>query len=130
LRLDDFGSGRRLFFTPGRHPGRPQADPGSHFMPSQCFYAYILASKPGGTIYIGVTNNLVRRVWEHKQDLSEGFTKRYRVHDLVYFEQHDAIEQAILREKKIKRWQRDWKVKLIEEGNPTWRDLYGEIAAP
>jgi putative endonuclease len=99
-------------------------------MPAQSYFVYILASKPGGTLYVGVTNNLPRRVFEHREDLVEGFTKRYGVHDLVYFEQHESIEAAIMREKAQKPWRRSWKVALIEKDNPAWRDLYGEIAAP
>ena len=79
---------------------------------------YILASQPNGTLYTGVTTDLVRRVWEHRSSLVEGFTKRYRVHRLVYFEVHNHIEEAIRREKRIKKWRRAWKVDLIEESNP------------
>ena len=88
---------------------------------------YILASKPKGTIYIGVTSNLARRVWEHKNDLAEGFTKRYQVHDLVWYEVHETMESAISREKALKKWNRGWKIRLIEEGNPAWCDLYEQI---
>jgi putative endonuclease len=96
----------------------------------KCYWVYILASRIGGTLYIGVTNNLVRRVYEHRMDLVEGFTKQYRVHRLVYFEQYDDIEQAILREKRLKKWNRAWKIQLIEENNPNWDDLYPRIAQP
>ena len=88
---------------------------------------YIVASRPKGTLYIGVTSNLARRVWEHKNDFVEGFTKRYEVHDLVWYEVHDSMESAISREKALKKWNRAWKVRLIEEGNPWWSDLYEEI---
>ena len=88
---------------------------------------YIVASRPKGTLYIGVTSNLARRVWEHKNDFVEGFTKRYQVHDLVWYEVHDSMESAISREKALKKWNRAWKVRLIEEGNPWWSDLYEEI---
>ena len=88
---------------------------------------YILASRPKGTLYIGVTSNLARRVWEHKNDFVEGFTKRYEVHDLVWYEVHDSMESAISREKALKKWNRAWKVRLIEEGNPWWSDLYEQI---
>ena len=88
---------------------------------------YILASKRNGTLYVGVTSNLVQRIWQHKNDLVEGFTKRYGVHTLVWFEAHESMESAIAREKAIKEWKRVWKVELIENGNPTWRDLYDEI---
>ena len=90
-------------------------------------YVYILASKRNGTLYIGVTNDLIKRIYEHKHDLVDGFTKRYRVHDLVYFEAHQDIQQAITREKQMKKWNRNWKLRLIEKTNPTWRDLYDEI---
>src|SRR5262245_45012699 len=96
----------------------------------KCYWVYILASRIGGTLYIGVTNNLVRRVYEHRTDLVEGFTKQYGVHRLVYFEQYDSIEQAILREKRLKKWNRAWKIQLIEENNPNWDDLYPRIAQP
>lgn len=88
---------------------------------------YILASKRNGTLYIGVTSDLVRRVWEHKQDLVEGFTKRYGVHILVWYEVHEEMHAAITREKAIKEWKRGWKLKLIEQVNPDWRDLYGDL---
>ncbi|RJP24561.1 MAG: GIY-YIG nuclease family protein [Candidatus Abyssobacteria bacterium SURF_5] len=90
-------------------------------------YVYILASKKNGTLYIGVTTDLVKRVYQHKSDAVNGFSKTYRVHDLVYFEQFEDIMAAIEREKQIKRWKRRWKVRLIEETNPQWKDLYKEI---
>ncbi|WP_407120501.1 GIY-YIG nuclease family protein [Bradyrhizobium sp. STM 3561] len=89
---------------------------------------YILASKPGGTLYIGVTNNLVRRVYEHREGLADGFTKRYGVKASVYFEAHDTITAALQREKNMKHWSREWKIDLIVKSNPTWQDLYDEIA--
>jgi putative endonuclease len=89
---------------------------------------YILANRRNGTLYVGVTSDLNRRVWEHKVDVTDGFTNRYGVHTLVYAEFHATMEEAILREKRIKSWRRAWKMKLIEEANPTWRDLYDEIA--
>lgn len=92
------------------------------------YYVYILASQRNGTLYTGVTNDLIRRVWEHKYDLVKGFTMEYGVHNLVYYEQHQEIEQAILREKRIKRWKRKWKLDLIEEKNPNWDDLYESIS--
>jgi len=91
-------------------------------------YVYILASKRNGTLYIGVTSDLVKRVYEHKCNLVDGFTKTYKVHHLVYFEEHEDIQQAITREKQIKKWKRKWKLDLIERVNPHWRDLYEEIA--
>lgn len=88
---------------------------------------YILASRMRGTLYIGVTSNLVKRIWEHKQDSVPGFTRKYHVHDLVWFEQHDTMESAIGREKAIKEWRRTWKLELIEATNPDWQDLYREL---
>lgn len=90
-------------------------------------YVYILASKRNGTLYIGVTSDLVRRVWQHKNDLVDGFTKQYSVHALVYFEVLDDPETAIQREKTMKKYPRAWKLNLIEKDNPDWRDLYEEI---
>ena len=87
---------------------------------------YILANKPNGTLYIGVTSNLVQRVWQHKNDLVEGFTKRYGIHRLVWYEAHESMESAITREKMLKRWKRAWKIRLIQEANPKWSDLYDE----
>jgi putative endonuclease len=89
---------------------------------------YILASRRNGTLYIGVTSDLVKRAYEHKQDLVEGFTKRYGVHELVYFEMHEDMVAAITREKQLKKWNRAWKIELIEQRNPEWRDLYAELA--
>ncbi len=88
---------------------------------------YILASGYNGTLYIGVTSDLIQRVWQHKNDLAPGFTKRYQVHCLVYYEYHQDMDAAILREKTIKKWRRSWKVELIESVNPEWRDLWEEI---
>jgi putative endonuclease len=94
------------------------------------FYVYILASKVGGTLYIGVTNDLIRRVAEHCLKVMEGFTEKYDVVKLVYFEQFDDPENAIRREKRLKKWNRAWKIRLIEENNPNWDDLYPGIAGP
>jgi putative endonuclease len=88
---------------------------------------YILASNRNGTLYIGVTSDLVQRVWQHKNDVVDGFTKEYGVHSLVYYELHEDMENAILREKRLKKWNRDWKLRLIEEKNPNWNDLYRSI---
>jgi putative endonuclease len=88
---------------------------------------YILASRRNGTIYVGVTSNLIKRVWEHKNDVVDGFTKRYRVHTLVWYELHATMESAISREKAIKEWKRKWKLDLIEQGNPEWNDLYKDL---
>ena len=96
--------------------------------PKAAFYVYILASGKHGTLYIGVTNNLVRRVYEHRQRAVPSFTSRYGVTKLVYFEIYDDPESAIAREKKIKRWRRDWKIRLIQENNPDWVDLFDGIA--
>ena len=88
---------------------------------------YILASRRNGTLYIGVTSNLRRRIWEHKNDVAEGFTKKYGVHTLVFYELHAGMNAAITREKQLKKWNRAWKLRLIEEQNPDWRDLYEDI---
>jgi putative endonuclease len=93
------------------------------------FYVYILASRSGGALYIGVTGNLVRRVYEHKNSITDGHTKRYHIHRLVYFEVYPLVIDAIQREKNIKHWPRAWKTRLIAKQNPTWRDLYDEIAS-
>ena len=92
------------------------------------YWVYILASKPRGTLYVGVTNDLVRRVTEHRESAVPGFTKQYDVKTLVYFEEHADIADAIQREKRIKRWARAWKIELIRSKNPDWRDLFGDIA--
>jgi putative endonuclease len=88
------------------------------------FYVYILASKRNGTLYTGVTSNLIQRVWQHKHEVVKGFTNKYNVKILVYFEGHPNAESAIIREKQIKKWRRAWKLKLIEKKNPDWKDLY------
>ena len=88
---------------------------------------YILASKRNGTLYVGVTSDLQKRSWEHKNDLLDGFTKKYGVHQLVYYEIHDDMVSAITREKQLKKWNRAWKLELIEQGNQDWRDLWQEI---
>lgn len=88
---------------------------------------YMLASKKDGVLYIGVTSNLVKRIWEHKNNAVKGFTQKYNVHSLVWFELHENMDVAIAHEKKLKNWQRDWKVRLIEKDNPEWRDLHSSI---
>ena len=88
------------------------------------YYVYILASQRNGTLYVGVTNDLLRRVYEHKNGLADGFTKKYDVHFLVHFEATESIEAAIAREKQLKNWKREWKIALIETDNPHWQDLY------
>lgn len=89
---------------------------------------YMLASKRNGTLYVGVTSDLVQRVWQHRSELAEGFTKRYGVHRLVWYEVHETMESTILREMALKRWNRAWKIRLIQETNPAWKDLYDAIA--
>lgn len=91
------------------------------------YFIYILASKRNGTLYIGVTNDLKRRIYEHKTNIVKGFTQKHSVHNLVYLETHEDIRTAIQREKRMKKWERIWKIRLIEEKNPEWRDLYQEI---
>jgi len=98
----------------GRNPGRQPC-------------VYLLASRRNGTLDVGVISNLTQRVWQHKSDLAQGFTQRHAVHTLVWYEGHDTMESAIVREKRIKTWQRAWKIALIEESNPRWRDLYEEL---
>ncbi|SFM08360.1 putative endonuclease [Bradyrhizobium sp. NFR13] len=88
------------------------------------YYVYLLASRKYGTLYIGVTNDLIRRVYEHRSKVVDGFTRRYDVDKLVWFEVYDDILSAIAREKELKKWRRDWKIRLIEEQNPNWMDLY------
>lgn len=90
-------------------------------------YVYLLASRRNGTLYIGVTNDLIRRVHEHREGHVPGFTQRYGVRTLVWFESHDSIEAAIQRETSLKRWKRDWKLALIERSNPEWRDLWSDV---
>ncbi len=97
-------------------------------MEARSFYMYILASRIGGTLYIGVTNDLIRRVAEHRLKFAKGFTSKYDVAKLVYFEQFNDPENAIMREKRLKKWNRAWKIRLIEEHNPNWGDLYPGIA--
>jgi putative endonuclease len=88
---------------------------------------YILASKRNGTLYIGVTGDIARRSWEHRSDVAEGFSQRYGVKLLIYVEFHDTMPDAILREKQMKKWRRNWKLRLIEKSNPDWRDLYDDL---
>ena len=90
---------------------------------------YILANKPRGTLYIGVTSDLVARIWQHKNDLVEGFSEKYEVHLLVYYELYETMLEAIKREKQLKKWNRDWKLELIEKFNENWADLYSQISA-
>lgn len=90
-------------------------------------YVYLLASRKNGTLYTGVTSDLIKRVWQHKNDVVDGFSKKYNIHLLVWYEVHDEIGSAIVREKQIKERKRLWKLELIEKSNPTWKDLYSEI---
>lgn len=94
---------------------------------SKTYYVYILTNNKNGTLYIGVTNNLKRRVFEHKEKNIKGFTEKYNLDKLVYYESFENINEAIFREKNIKKWNRDWKLRLIEENNINWKDLYNEI---
>ena len=91
------------------------------------FYVYILASKTNGTLYIGVTSDLLKRVSEHKNNLADGFTKKYGVHKLVYYENAGSFEAAVAREKQLKKWNRLWKIRIIEQENLEWRDLYDDL---
>jgi putative endonuclease len=91
------------------------------------YYVYMLSSKPRGTLYIGVTSDLIKRIYQHRNKLAEGFTSRYEVKRLVWFEVHQDAEAAISREKQLKKWNRVWKLRLVEKGNPEWRDLYDEL---
>jgi putative endonuclease len=96
-------------------------------MRNHVYFVYLLASRRNGTVYVGVTSDLVKRMQEHREGLVPGFTRKYRVKTLVYWELHQDIYEAILREKRIKRWQRKWKLELIEAGNPQWRDLWFDL---
>jgi putative endonuclease len=113
-----------------RHSGAPRSgEPGIHNHRRCVVYVYLLASAKHGTLYVGVTNDLVRRVYQHKTGVFRGFTFRYQVHRLVWFESYDDPTNAIVREKEIKKWRREWKVNLIERSNPEWVDLYESIAS-
>jgi putative endonuclease len=90
-------------------------------------YVYIMASAKNGTLYIGVTSNLIQRVWQHKEGIFAGFTKKHNVKTIVWYEQHESMESAIRREKNLKKWNRKWKLELIESMNPNWRDLYLDL---
>jgi putative endonuclease len=91
------------------------------------FFVYILCSKRNGTLYTGVTSDLIKRVYQHRNNFADGFTKRYSIHHLVWYEMHGTAETAISREKQIKKWNRQWKLDLIEESNSSWKDLYDEL---
>lgn len=94
---------------------------------AKLYCVYLLASQRNGTLYAGVTGDLVARVWQHKNNQADGFTKRYGVKTLVWFEVHEDVRAAITREKQLKEWKRDWKIELIEEKNPYWNDLYSTL---
>jgi len=96
-------------------------------MTQKNYYVYMLASQKYGTLYVGVTGNLIRRIYQHAEQVMDSFTKKYNVHQLVYYEIHEDINEAILREKKIKKWNRQWKIRLIERSNPHWMDLSHEL---
>jgi putative endonuclease len=100
---------------------------GAFSLVGMAYFVYILASQRNGTLYVGVTNDLVRRIYEHREKLIEGFTSQYNVTRLVWFDQTASIEEAIAHEKRLKRWQREWKIALIEKTNPNWDDLYEGI---
>ena len=112
-----------LSLSPRRRGAKIQTVP----VMNKQFFVYILASKRNGTLYTGITSDLVKRVWQHKNNSVEGFTKKYNVKILVYYEICNDAESAITREKRIKKWRRAWKLRLIEEKNPHWKDLYDEI---
>jgi len=94
------------------------------------FFVYILASGRNGTLYVGMTDDLTKRIWQHRNDLIRGFTQRYSVKTLVWYESHDSRESAFIREHQIKKWNRAWKLALIEQENPQWQDLWAVVAAP
>lgn len=96
-------------------------------MDDRAYHVYIMTNKKDGTLYIGVCNDLVRRAYEHRNGLVDGFTRKYRLHQLIYYEAHNDPSGAILREKQMKKWNRSWKIELIEKTNPEWKDLYSDI---
>ena len=98
-----------------------------HENTAKVFHVYILASSPRGVLYVGMTSNLADRAWEHRERVLDGFSKRYWVGRLVYFEQYEDAYEAAKRERAVKRWRRDWKIELVEKHNPTWRDLFGDV---
>jgi putative endonuclease len=129
-----FSTLRQSVIQPKDAPPAPlviPAEAGIHgldFSPGvKCGYLYIMASSANGTLYTGVTSNIARRVFEHREDMLDGFTKKYNVHRLVYFERYESVVKAIEREKRVKKWKRAWKIRLIEAHNPHWRDLYGDL---
>ncbi len=96
-------------------------------MTDQKYYVYIICNKRNGTLYIGITSDLIKRTWQHKNGLVKGFSEQYGLKTLVYFEAYQNVEEAILREKRLKKWNREWKIKLIEKTNPDWKDLYQRL---
>ena len=108
-------------------PAKAGIQPLNKEMREHRYFVYIMASARNGTLYVGVTNDIARRAYEHRNGLNEGFTKRYGIHMLVWLEEHGDIYEAILREKRIKKWNRAWKLRLIEEKNPDWVDLFDQI---
>jgi putative endonuclease len=106
---------------------RGQAPAGIQIICMKDYYGYVICSKRNGTLYIGVTSDLIKRVYEHKNKLVDGFSKKYDVHRLVWYESHETVEEAIVREKQIKKWNRRWKLRLIERDNPEWNDLYETV---
>jgi putative endonuclease len=104
------------------------AKAGTHQAASAVFYVYLLSSQPHGTVYVGKTTDLLKRVWEHKNKVVSSFTAKYGVDRLVWFEVHESLEAAFRREKQIKSWKRTWKIQLIEKDNPDWVDLYGSLS--
>lgn len=111
-----------------RHPGEGR-DPAIKLLMEKRFYVYILAKARNSTFYTGVTSDLAGRIWKHKNETTEEFTKKYGIKTLVYYEMHENAESAIKREKQLKKWHRTWKMRIIEEMNPEWRDLYSEICS-
>ena len=93
----------------------------------KAYYVYILASKRNGTLYVGITNSLIRRIYQHKNEVKNGFTCKYHVHRLVYYQRFDDVKSAIKHEKRLKKWNRKWKLDLIEKNNPDWKDLYDNL---
>ena len=110
----------------GRCGCNPQRNPESALVVKQPAI-YILTNRPNGVLYVGVTSDLIKRVWQHRNDAVEGFSQRYQLHLLVHFERHQSMIEAIEREKELKKWRREWKVALVEKANPEWRDLWPDL---
>ena len=111
----------------GRDDGKKKGGGMQKFYKEKNSFVYILSNRPNGTIYVGVTDNLCKRVWQHKNDIADGFTKKYQIHDLVYYEEFGEISLAFFREKQLKKWRRKWKNDLIEKENANWDDLYNAV---